>query len=83
MSRDGPFTAPQLKVLQESISLTVFAVFSVLVLKERLRLRDAVAFGLIFLGACGLLLLMLLSTMTGAVDVLLTYTHTITTINHH
>lgn len=50
VSRDGPFTAPQLKVLQESISLSVFAIFSVLVLKERLRLRDAMAFGLIFLG---------------------------------
>lgn len=50
ISRHGPFTAPQLKVLQESISLSVFAIFSSFVLRERLRLRDALAFGLIFVG---------------------------------
>lgn len=48
----GPFTTPQLKILQEGITLTVFAVFSVLVLKEHLRWNDYVAFGLIFAGVC-------------------------------
>lgn len=50
VSRSGPFTAPQLKVLQECISLSVFALFSTLMLRERLRLRDGLAFALIFLG---------------------------------
>src|SRR5690348_1827889 len=31
----GPFTTPQLKVLQEAITLMVFAAFSILVLKDR------------------------------------------------
>lgn len=46
----GPLTAPQLKILQEGITLSVFAVFSVLVLKEKLRWTDAVGFGLVFAG---------------------------------
>ena len=46
----GPFTAPQLKVLQEAITLTVFACFAILVLKERPRVHDYVAFGLILAG---------------------------------
>lgn len=46
----GPFTAAQLKVLQEAITLTVFIVFAVLVLKERPRWNEYVAFVLIFLG---------------------------------
>jgi uncharacterized protein (DUF486 family) len=50
MSRGGPFTAPQLKVIQEAITLLVFSVFSTLVLKERIRLQDACAFALVFLG---------------------------------
>lgn len=45
----GPFTAPQLKIVQEAITLVVFAVFSTLVLKERLRWNDLAAFGLVFL----------------------------------
>lgn len=49
-SYGGPFSAPQLKVIQEAIALTVFAAFSVLVLKERLRPQDGVAFLLIFAG---------------------------------
>jgi uncharacterized protein (DUF486 family) len=44
----GSFTAPQLKILQEAITLVVFGVFSVLVLKERLRWTDLVAAGLVF-----------------------------------
>ena len=46
----GPFTAPQLKILQEGITLTVFGVFSIYVLQERLRWTDITAFTLIFAG---------------------------------
>lgn len=46
----GPFSAPQLKVLQEAITLVVFAAFSVFILKERLRVQDMIAFGLVFAG---------------------------------
>jgi uncharacterized protein len=46
----GPFSAPQLKVLQEAITLVVFAVFSTFVLHERLRWTDWAGFGLVFLG---------------------------------
>jgi len=44
----GPLSAPQLKVIQEAITLVVFGVFSVLVLRERLKWNDLVAFGLVF-----------------------------------
>jgi uncharacterized protein (DUF486 family) len=44
------FTTPQLKVMQEVITLIVFSVFSVLYLKERLRWNDMVGF-LFILGA--------------------------------
>ncbi|MFN0132341.1 MAG: DMT family protein [Phycisphaerales bacterium] len=43
----GPFTAPQLKVLQEAITLVVFIAFSILVLREKPRLHDFAAFALI------------------------------------
>jgi hypothetical protein len=46
----GPFTAAQLKVIQEAITLTVFAAFSLLVLKEKLRVNEVIAFVLIFAG---------------------------------
>jgi uncharacterized protein (DUF486 family) len=46
----GPFTAPQLKIIQEAITLIVFAVFSIMVLNEKLRNTDVVAFLLIFAG---------------------------------
>lgn len=49
ISQHGPFTAPQLKVLQEAITLAVFTVFTFVVLKEKLRWTDGVAFALIFL----------------------------------
>src|SRR3954467_494022 len=42
----GQFTAAQLKTIQEVITLTVFAVFSVFYLKESLRWNTVVAFGL-------------------------------------
>ncbi len=45
----GPLTAPQLKVIQEAITLVVFAAFSVLILKEKPRANEWVAFGLILL----------------------------------
>jgi uncharacterized protein (DUF486 family) len=41
------FTAAQLKTIQEVISLTVFAVFSVLYLKQPLRWNYAAGFALI------------------------------------
>ena len=44
----GPFTLPQLKILQEAITLLVFTVFTVYVAKEKMRVNDAVAFGLTF-----------------------------------
>jgi hypothetical protein len=44
----GPFTAPQLKVIQEAITLVVFTVFTVAVLKEKPRWNDMLAFGLVF-----------------------------------
>jgi uncharacterized protein (DUF486 family) len=43
----GPFSAPQLKVMQEAITLVAFGVFSTWVLKEKLRVQEYVAFGLI------------------------------------
>jgi len=46
----GAFTLPQLKIIQEAITLTVFTVFTVLVAKEMIRLNDAIAMGLIFAG---------------------------------
>jgi uncharacterized protein len=50
VSHGGPFTAPQLKILQEGITLTVFAIFSIAVLQEKLRWTDVASFGLIFAG---------------------------------
>ncbi|MCA8997551.1 MAG: DMT family protein [Planctomycetaceae bacterium] len=41
------FTAPQLKVMQEAITLTVFAVFSALYLQEKLRWNEWLGFLLI------------------------------------
>lgn len=45
----GQFTAPQLKVLQEAITLVIFAAVSATYLHEKLRWNDWVAFGLVFL----------------------------------
>lgn len=49
VSSGGPFSAAQLKVIQEAITLTVFMGFAILVLKERLRVNELIAFALIFL----------------------------------
>ncbi len=46
----GAFTLPQLKVLQEAITLVVFTAFTVLVAREKLRATDIMAFALIFAG---------------------------------
>ena len=46
----GTFTAPQLKIIQEVITLIVFGFFSVLYLREELKWNYIVAFALI-LGA--------------------------------
>ena len=45
----GPFTLAQLKVVQEAVTLVVFTAFAYLVARERLRVQDFVAFGLVFL----------------------------------
>jgi len=45
----GEFSAPQLKIIQEAVSLSVFAVFSTLYLGESLRWNQVVAFALIVL----------------------------------
>lgn len=50
VSSGGPFTAPQLKIIQEGITLTVFGLFSWLVLREKLQWTDYAAFALIMAG---------------------------------
>lgn len=45
----GPLTAPQLKILQESITLAVFIAFSLLVLKEKPRPNEYAAMALVIL----------------------------------
>jgi uncharacterized protein len=44
VSAGGPFTLPQLKILQEAITLLVFTAFTVLVMHERPRTNDLLAF---------------------------------------
>lgn len=46
----GPMTLPQLKVLQEGITLVVFLAFTMWVAGERPRPTDLLAFGLVFAG---------------------------------
>ena len=43
------FSAPQLKIMQEAITIVVFSIFSVFYLKEDLRWNDVVGFILILL----------------------------------
>lgn len=50
ISTGGAFTAPQLKILQEGISLLVFVGFSLAVLKESPRWQDFLALALILGG---------------------------------
>jgi len=47
----GQFSAAQLKTIQEVLSLTTFAIFSVVYLKEEFRWNYAAGFALIGLGA--------------------------------
>ena len=49
VSQGGPFSAPQLKIIQEAITLVVFTVFAVLVLKEKPRVNDGIAMALVML----------------------------------
>lgn len=48
---DGAFSAAQLKTIQEIITLTIFAVFSVLYLKEEFRWNYLVGFALMVAAA--------------------------------
>lgn len=48
-SSGGPFTVAQLKIIQEAITLIVFIVFSLLILKDKPRWNETVAFALIFI----------------------------------
>jgi uncharacterized protein len=48
VSNGGPFTLPQLKVIQEAITLVVFAAFTLLIAKEKLKATDIAAFVLVF-----------------------------------
>jgi uncharacterized protein (DUF486 family) len=50
VSLGGPFSAPQLKILQEGIALMVFLAFSIAVLKEMPRWTDFAGMGLIMAG---------------------------------
>ena len=48
VSHGGAFTAPQLKIIQEAVTLAVFTVFSILILRDKPRVNDYAAFVLIF-----------------------------------
>lgn len=48
VSRGGPFSLAQLKVVQEAVTLVVFAAFAILIAKEKPRWNEYVAFLLIF-----------------------------------
>lgn len=45
----GPFALPTLKILQEAITLSVFTVFTIVIAKEKPRLTDGIAMGLVLL----------------------------------
>lgn len=45
----GPFSLAQLKILQEAITLLVFTLFAIYVAKEKVRINDAIAMGLILI----------------------------------
>jgi uncharacterized protein (DUF486 family) len=46
----GPFSLPQLKIIQEAITIAVFLAFTVYVAGERPRGTDLVGFGIVFVG---------------------------------
>lgn len=45
----GYFTAPQLKIIQEVITFSIFTIFSFFYLKEKPTLYDHISFGLIII----------------------------------
>lgn len=57
----GQFSAPQLKIVQEAISITVFLAFTILVLRESPKWNDWAAMGLILLAV----VVMMAPRMTG------------------
>jgi uncharacterized protein (DUF486 family) len=58
------FSAPQLKILQEIITISVFVVFNFLYLQEKIRRTDWAAFALIVLAV----IVMMYPRMVGAVE---------------
>lgn len=50
ITHGGPLTASQLNVIREAIAITVCVVFAIVVLKERPRINEYIAFGLILAG---------------------------------
>jgi uncharacterized protein (DUF486 family) len=46
----GVLTLPQLKIIQEAITLAVFTVFVIVVAKEKVRVNDYLAMGLVMAG---------------------------------
>jgi uncharacterized protein len=46
----GSFTLPQLKIIQEAITLAVFTAFTILVAHEKPRVNDYLAMGLVMAG---------------------------------
>lgn len=48
VSNGGAFTLPQLKIIQEAVTLAVFTVFTFTVAKERIRTNDGIAMALVF-----------------------------------
>lgn len=47
LEHGGPFTMPQLKIIQEAITLGVFTAFSILVAKETPKKEDVIALFLV------------------------------------
>ena len=45
----GPLSLPQLKIMQEAITLGVFTVFTIFVAHEKPRVNDVVAMGLVLI----------------------------------
>lgn len=50
VSSGGPLSAAQLKIIQECITLVVFTLFAIFILKERIRPTDIAGFVLVFAG---------------------------------
>ena len=50
VSNGGAFTLPQLKIIQEAITLLVFTAFCIFIAKERVRPNDYLAMALVMAG---------------------------------